>query len=251
MADLRAGDVDYEALGHSYSTHRRTDAHIAAHIHEALGSARTVLNVGAGAGSYEPEGRYVLAVEPSASMRAQRPPSLAPAINARAEALPLDDRAVDASMAVLTVHQWADYRKGLSELRRVTRGPIVLLVFDEALASFWLHDYVPELLAVERRHRTIDAMCDALGPGTDVRHVPVPRDCADGFTESFYARPERFLDPGVRRSQSVWKFVGADVEERFITRLGEDLRSGRWDRQYGQWRTMPFFDGALRLVVRR
>ena len=250
MRSTPAGDFDYELQGHGYTAERRTDPRIAAVVHEGLGAARTVVNVGAGAGSYEPEDRYVLAVEPSPAMRAERPSHLAPAIDAVAEALPLDDRSVDAAMAVITVHQWADARGGLSELRRVSRGPVVVLTFDaEALSRFWLADYVPELIEHERRRLPpIDAICSALGPGARVREVPVPADCLDGFLEAFYARPERFLDESVRRSQSAWAFVDPSVEARFVTSLGSDLRSGVWEERYGAWRSRPAFKGALRLI---
>jgi SAM-dependent methyltransferase len=145
------GDVDYGKFGAGYATQRRADRRIAARIHQALGDARTVLNVGAGAGSYEPEDREVIAIEPSEAMRAQRPKHLAQAIDAIAEQLPLVDRSVDASMALVTVHQWRDLNKGIAELRRVTRGPIVVLTFDgDALDRYWLAHYAPELISVER-----------------------------------------------------------------------------------------------------
>jgi methyltransferase family protein len=246
-----AGDFDYDTHGHGYVQLRRTDPRIAALVHEALGAARTVLNVGAGAGSYEPEDRYVLALEPSAAMRAQRPPQLTPAIHGIAEALPLDDQSVDASMAMVTVHQWADLDKGLAELRRVTRGPIVVLTFDgEALDRYWLAEYAPELIAAERRrYPAIDAICAKLGGVTEVRAVPIPIDCVDGFTEAYYARPERFLDPAVRRAQSAWGFVAEDAQTRFASRLEADLTSGEWDKKYGGWRQMPWFEGSMRLIV--
>jgi hypothetical protein len=246
-----AGDFDYDTHGHGYAQLRRTDPRIAALLHEALGAARTVLNVGAGAGSYEPEERYVLALEPSATMRAQRPPQLTPAIHGSASALPLDDQSVDASMATVTVHQWADLDKGLGELRRVTRGPIVVLTFDgQALDRYWLADYAPELIAVERRrYPAITAICAGLGGATEVRAIPIPIDCVDGFTEAYYARPERFLDGAVRRAQSAWGFVAEEAQARFVTRLGADIASGAWDKKYGEWRQLPSFEGSLRLIV--
>lgn len=248
-----AGDFNYEQHGQGYARQRRTDPRIARMVHQALGSARTVLNVGAGAGSYEPEDRYVLALEPSAVMRAQRPAHLAPAIHGVAEDIPLDDQSVDASMAMVTVHQWADLNKGLSELVRVTRGPIVILTFDrDALDRFWLADYVPELVTVERRRfPPIETICAGLRGKVEVRAVPVPVDCVDGFSEAFYARPEYLLDPSVRRAQSAWGFVEEGVQERFVKTLGDDLRSGAWDQRYGEWRRLPFFEGSLRLIVRR
>ncbi|HEX8036663.1 MAG TPA: methyltransferase domain-containing protein [Ktedonobacterales bacterium] len=246
-----AGDFDYDTHGQGYAQQRRADPRIAALVHGVLGAAHTVLNVGAGSGSYEPTDRYVLALEPSATMRAQRPPHLAPAIHGIAEALPLDDQSVDAAMALVTVHQWADLEAGLRELRRVTRGPIVVLTFDgAALDRFWLADYAPELIAAERRrYPAIDALCATLGGTTEVRVVPIPSDCVDGFTEAFYARPERFLDPAVRRAQSAWGFVGEEAQARFVRTLRADLASGAWDDKYGSWRQLPAFEGSLRLLV--
>ncbi|ETK30640.1 class I SAM-dependent methyltransferase [Microbispora sp. ATCC PTA-5024] len=152
MTTVRAGDVDYDAHGHGYAVQRRTDPRIAARVHAAIGEGRSLINVGAGAGSYEPDDRYVVAVEPSAVMRAQRPAHRVPALDAAAERLPFDDGAFDAALASITVHQWADPDRGLSELRRVTRGPVVVLTFDgDALDLIWLAEYVPELIAAERR----------------------------------------------------------------------------------------------------
>lgn len=247
-----AGDVDYDRHGQNYSFQRRTDPRIAQWIHRALGDARTVLNVGAGAGSYEPEDRYVLAVEPSEAMRIQRPKRLAPAIQGIAEQLPLDDQSVDASMALLTVHQWRDIDQGLKELRRVTRGPIVVLTFDgDAMDRYWLARYIPELIAVERgRFPTLERISSGLGGVTEILGVPVPIDCVDGFAEAFYARPESFLDAVVRRSQSAWSFISEGDRQRFVRKLADDLKTGFWDQTFGAWRTMPTFDGSLRLLVR-
>jgi len=248
-----AGDVDYAAHGQGYGRQRRTDPRIEAWVHAALGDARSVLNVGAGAGSYEPLDRHVLAIEPAAAMRAQRPAHLTPAVDAVAGKLPLDDQTFDAAMALLTVHQWPDLAKGLAELRRVTRGPIVLLTFDgDALDRWWMADYAPEMLAVERRRMPpIARLVDGLGGACEVRAIPIPDDCVDGFSEAFYARPEAFLDPAVRRSQSAWSFVPDDVHARIVQRLGADLASGQWDRRHGAWRGKPFFEGSLRGIVSR
>lgn len=246
-----AGDVDYGVHGQGYARQRRTDPRIAEFVHRALGSARTVLNVGAGAGSYEPQDRYVIAIEPSAAMRAQRPPHLSPAIQGVAEELPLDDRSVDGSMALITVHQWKNFEKGLNEMRRVTCGPILVLTFDgDALDRFWLADYAPQMIAVEsRRFPKIEKICQILGGKTEVQIIPIPIDCIDGFNEAFYARPEQFLDPAVRRSQSAWSFVDAAGQEKFEKTLRGDLESGVWDQRYGKWRTQPFYEGSLRLIV--
>ena len=248
-----AGDVDYAAHGQGYGRQRRADPRIEAWVHAALGDARTVLNVGAGTGSYEPTDRQVLAIEPSAAMRAQRPARLTPAVDAVAERLPLDDQSVDAAMALVTVHQWPDLAKGLRELRRVTRGPIVVLTFDgDALDRYWLADYAAEMLAVERRrYPPIATLVETLGGACEVHAVPIPVDCVDGFSEAFYARPEAFLDPAVRRSQSAWSFVPDEVQARIVERLGADLASGAWDRRYREWRAKPFFEGSLRGIVSR
>ena len=246
-----AGDVDYELAGAGYAARRRTDPRIAALVHDALGAARTVLNVGAGAGSYEPDDRYVVALEPSAAMRAQRPAHAVPAVDGVAGHLPFDDRSFDASMATVTVHQWPDVHAGLREMRRVTRGPVVVLTFDgDVLDRFWLADYVPELIEAERRrYPAPDVIGDLLGGGASVRTVPVHRDCLDGFTEAYFARPEAFLEEETRRSQSAWGFVDDGVEDRFVARLRSDLDTGVWDQRYGSLRAQEVFAGALRLVV--
>ena len=248
-----AGDVDYATHGQGYGRQRRTDPRLEAWVHAALGGAHTVLNVGAGAGSYEPTDRHVLAIEPSAAMRAQRPAHLTPAVDAVAEKLPLDDQSFDAAMALVTVHQWPDLARGLSELRRVTRGPIVVLTFDgDALDRWWLADYAPEMLAVERRRfPSIARLVEGLGGACEVHTLPIPIDCVDRFSEAFYARPKTFLDPTVRRSQSAWSFVSDDVQTRIVQRLSADLASGEWDRRHGAWRAKPTFEGSLRGIVSR
>jgi SAM-dependent methyltransferase len=248
-----AGDVDYDAHGGGYARRRRPDPRIAARVHAALGAARTVVNVGAGAGSYEPDDRHVVAIEPSAAMRAQRPRGLAPAIDATAERLPFDDGAVDAALATVTIHQWADPDLGLREMRRVARGPVVILTFDgDALDTLWLREYVPALLSAERaRLPAIDHVRAVLGGTSTVAEVPIPLDCTDGFAEAFYGRPERFLDPEVRRAQSAWGFVEEADARRGLERLAHDLASGAWDARFGALRTLPEFGGPLRLIVAR
>jgi len=248
-----AGDVDYAIHGIGYAAQRRADPPIGRLLHAALGDARTVLNVGAGAGSYEPIDRYVVAVEPSRAMRRLRGVDRVPAIDAAAEALPFDDASFDAAMATITVHQWHDLARGLGELRRVTRGPIAILTFDSEVADrFWLADYVPELIAVERRrYPSIARIASLLGGFSEVAVVPIPVDCADGFSEAFYARPEAFLDPAVRAAQSAWGFIDAEVVARFVETLRRDLESGRWDARYGDWRRLDRYEGSLRLIVNR
>lgn len=249
--DGSAGDVDYGHIGGTYSKYRRPDPRIARHIHEALGEAITVLNVGAGTGSYEPQDRRVVAIEPSASMRAQRPPELAVAIDARAENLPFADGQFDAAMATFTVHQWTDLCVGLREMRRVTLGPVVVLTCDPAVVrQYWLDEYAPEVLATEaRRYPSIEAITDALGGSTAILPVPIPLECSDGFNEAYYGRPEGLLDAGARLACSAWSFVEPSVAAGYAARLHEDLVSGAWDLRFGHLRTQPWFDGSLRLIV--
>jgi SAM-dependent methyltransferase len=252
--DRPAGDFDYEQRGTCYAVLRRPDPRIGARVHAALGNSRTVLNVGAGAGSYEPADRYVLAVEPSAAMRAQRPRDAAPAVDATAEQLPFDDDSFDAAMATVTVHQWSDVEQGLREMRRVSRGPVVVLTFDApALRRFWLADYVPEVVTTEEaRFPAVELVADVLTAGsTEVRVdvVPVPRDCVDGFGEAYYARPEAFLRPEVRAATSGLVLTDAAAVQRGLDRLERDLADGTWDRQHGHWRQREEYAGALRLVV--
>ena len=243
------GDFDYEAHGAGYAAIRRSDPRIEALVHAALGDARTVLNVGAGAGSYEPTDRYVIALEPAAAMRAQRVG--VPAIVGFAEALPLDDGAVDAVMAMMTVHQWSDLGRGLAELRRVARGPVVVLAGDgDSLPRYWLNDYAPDLIAAERRrYPPIEYIAARIGARAEVQAVPIHLDCADGFTEAFYGRPERLLDPAVRKAQSSWGFLPEGAEARFVAALRADLASGRWDTRHGHLRTQPTFESSMRLIV--
>lgn len=247
------GQFDYDKDGSQYSGYRRADPRISKYIWEALGDSRTVLNVGAGAGSYEPTDRYVLPVEPSEVMRSQRPPHLPPAIRATAASIPLDDKSVDAAMAVLTVHHWPDRSKGLKEIRRVTKGPIVIMTFDSsAPTDFWMFDYCPEMKDVEnKRYQDISSITDCLSGSNEIIPIPVPIDCTDKFQVALYARPNDFLNPEVRKSQSAWKFLPPGAEERFVQRLSSDLVSGDWDRKYGHLKKQNFINCQLRLIVAR
>jgi SAM-dependent methyltransferase len=244
------GKVDYERHGLTYADHRASDPRIAARIHAALGDARTVVNVGAGTGSYEPTDRWLLAVEPSATMRAQRPPEAAPALDARAEALPFDDDSFDAAMACVTIHHWEPPDAGLAELRRVARGPVVVFTFDLDGLPAWQQDHLAEGLTIERpRFPSLDAVATALGGRTRVERIPTPGDCADGFFEAFWRRPESLLDPQVRAAQSMWALLPGGAEERMIERLDAALSSGAWDAEHGHLRDLASYDGGLRLVV--
>lgn len=184
-------------------------------------------------------------------MRAQRPPHLGAAVDAVAEDLTFADKSFDASMAIVTVHQWSNLEKGLAEMRRVTRGPVVLLVCDPALMmDYWLSDYIPEVRAVEAsRFPAMGRIAAALGGRVEVRPVPIPLHCRDGFNEAYYGRPEALLDPEARLACSSWSLVPPAAVERFVRHLSADLASGRWDERYGHLRSQPFFDGPLRLIV--
>jgi SAM-dependent methyltransferase len=242
--------VDYEQHGRTYARHRRPDPRIEARIHAALGDAKTVLNVGAGSGSYEPADRSVVAVEPSATMRAQRPAGSLPAIDARAEALPFDDDSFDAAMACVTIHHWEPPEAGLAEMRRVARGPVVVFTFHLDGLPAWQQDYLAEGLALERpRFQPLDLVANALGGQTRVEHIPTPADCTDGFFEAFWNRPEQLLDPAVRAAQSMWALLPPCGESEIVERLGDALRSGAWDSEHGRLRGMDAYDGALRLVI--
>ena len=245
---------NYDKLGQKYSGHRQTDPRIAEYVNNALSNAKTVLNVGAGAGSYEPKDRYVAAVEPSFVMREQRlKNNRTPAINAKGDNLPFDDNSFDATMAMVTIHHWPDIDKGLKELKRVTKEQVIIMTFDpDALNNFWNASYFPELIAVEKaRYPSIDFIKKSLGGKCEVVEVPIPLDCIDGFQEAFYGRPEAFLDKEVRLSQSAWGFLSDDVQTKLVKRLDDDLKSCEWDKKYGHFRTEPTFTCALRLIISR
>jgi len=251
--DGGAGDADYGVIGREYVAYRRPEPRIAAMILAALGPARRVLNVGAGAGSYEPTDREVVAVEPSAAMRAQRPAHLTAAIDATAERLPFPDGHFDAAMTTFSIHQWPDLEAGLAEMRRVTTGPVVVLTCDPDLVQrFWLNDYAPGVLAAEaRRYPAPDRVASALGGGAEITPVPIPLHCQDGFNEAYYGRPERLLDAGARLACSAWSFVDDATARACVDHLARDLVSGAWDARLGHLRAQPEFDGSLRLIVSR
>lgn len=238
----------YDDIGIGYGAYRRPDPRIAARIAQALGAARSVVNVGAGAGSYEPADRAVAAVEPSAEMVSQRAASAAPAVRASAEHLPFRDRAFDAAMAVLTIHHWPDWRAGISEMRRVARGPIVILTYDPDHSGFWLvREYFPEIQALDRKTMPrLAEIKEVLGP-VEAHPVPVPADCTDGFLGAYWRRPEAYLDAGARRAISVFARIG-DLQPG-LTRLRADLADGTWVRRHGALLAQPELDIGYRLVV--
>ena len=241
----------YDRIGLGYTTTRHADPRIAAAIRAALGDARTVVNVGAGAGAYEPHDRRVVAVEPSTAMIAQRPAGAAPCIQAVAEQLPLRDRAFDASLAVLTLHHWTDRTAGLAELRRVARRRVVILTWDPATgAEFWLvAEYFPEILALDLpRFPPVATIEQSLG-GARTNAVLVPHDCSDGFLGAFWRRPEAYLDPGVRGAMSGFALLDPERVQHGVARLADDLRSGRWDARHGALRQRESLDLGYRLIV--
>ncbi len=238
----------YDRIGQNYDRLRRPDPRIAQPIHAALGDAHTVLNVGAGTGSYEPPDRDVTALEPSAVMRAQRPADAAPAVEGMAEDLPFADDSFDAAMAVLTVHHWTDQTQGLREMRRVARGPVVIVTFDPDSRP-WLTDYLPELAALDSRQMPeMDACAQALGP-VDIVPLPIPHDCTDGFLYAYWRRPEAYLDPDLRAgSSSFWTLPSL---EDGLERLRRDLESGAWARRYADVLDTESYDAGYRLVIAR
>ncbi len=210
-----SGATVYDLIGRDYARTRKPDTRIAAVVAEALGDCASVVNVGAGTGSYEPTDRPVLAVEPSEVMIRQRPPTAAPAICARAEALPLDSNSFDAVMAILTIHHWEDRARGIAELRRVARRRVVLLTWDPSFVrSFWLTDYLPSMAEIEpTRFPSIDDDARALGDARVVS-VAVPHDCTDGFLGANWRRPAAYLDEEVRSNISGIALLAASEVRR-------------------------------------
>lgn len=239
----------YDRIGLDYANLRRPDPRIAQQVEAALGDALTVLNVGAGAGGYEPAGRDVTAVEPSAVMTGQREGRAARLVQSRAEDLPFGSGVFDASMAVLTIHHWSDKAQGVAEMRRVTRagGPIVFLTYDPAFRGFWLADYFPALVTLDEvQMPAISAYEGWLGP-VRVAPVLIPHDCTDGFLAGYWRRPAAYLDARVRAAMSSFWAIG-DVTDG-LARLEADLESGAWEQRYGTLLGMEALDCGYRLVT--
>jgi SAM-dependent methyltransferase len=243
---------DYDQFGKNYSEIRQEDPSIAQLVYGELADCHTILNVGAGAGSYEPKDKYVLALEPSAEMRKQRnTKGKMPAIIGISDAIPFDNDSFDASMSILSIHHWGNLEKGLSELKRVSKRKILIMTFDpEKLGNSWIAKYFPEIIDVERkRYPNISQLVDFFQCEEKIISVPLPFDCKDGFTEAYYGRPEAFLNKKVREAQSDWGFINEDVEEKIVKKLRDDILSGLWDRLYGEHRHMKEFESALRILV--
>jgi len=240
--------VLYDEIGKDYRTQRMPDPRVAAAIDRALGEARSVANVGAGTGSYEPPGRTIVAVEPAMTMIRQRPHNAALAVRAVAEQLPLRDKCVDAAMAVLTLHHWQDVAKGLCELRRIARDRVVILTYDPLDAGFWLTtEYFPAIAAKDRlQFPAVNAIAGILGR-TTVQSLPVPKDCVDGFLGAYWSRPHAYLEPSVRSGMSA--FANLDGLEEGLHRLRNDLDSGIWHQKFGALTGNEELDIGYRLVV--
>jgi len=240
----------YDTIGATYTSTRRPDPRIAAQIHAALGVAETVVDVGAGAGSYEPP-QTVLAIEPSSVMIAQRPAGAAQAVQAAAESIPLRDDAADAVMALLTVHHWTDLEAGIAELRRIARRRVVVLSWDQSVTrECWLlSEYLPEAAAFDdARAIPVDRLAALLG-ATRIEPVPIPHDCTDGFAVAYWRRPEAYLDPVVRAGISMLAQTGEEAIAPGLSRLADDLSSGRWHDRHADLLTLDQADVGYRLLV--
>ncbi len=241
----------YDRIGTSYTRTRRTDPRVAGRVNAALGDAQTIVNIGAGAGSYEPADREVIAVEPSPTMIAQRAVGAAPALRAYAESLPFRDNTFDAALAIFTVHHWSDTRRGLLELARVARRQAILSYDAIVEDNFWLvEDYFPEIGALDNDNReyTSEAIARVLDV-MQVEPVPVPSDCIDGFAACYWNRPEAYIDPDVQAGISGIARLDPAVRERGTERLRADLASGAWDARHGHLRALTELDVGYRLIV--
>lgn len=241
----------YDRIGVGYAGVRRPDPRIHARVLAALEGCRTVVNVGAGTGSYEPADRWVLGVEPSAEMIRQRAPSAAPCIQATAESLPFVDGSVDAATAFLTIHHWTDRDRGLAEMRRIAKRRVVVFTWLTSFArDYWMNDaYLPEVAALDAgRFPTIEQIEGVIGPVT-VHTIPIPHDCADGFYGAYWRRPEAFLDPRVRAGISIFQQIDRPILERALGALARDIDSGAWSARFSHVTNLQDLDLGYRLVV--
>ncbi|NOX39172.1 MAG: class I SAM-dependent methyltransferase [Alphaproteobacteria bacterium] len=239
----------YDTIGLNYASGRRTDPRIAKEIHAHLGRAKTVLNVGAGSGSYEPTHLKITAVEPSLELIRQRPASDVIVVQAHAEDLPFQGNTFDVALAILIVHHWSNAQKGLSEMRRVTRGKIIIFTFDPLATDFWLSDYLPELGTLDQKQMlSIADFETVLGP-VDRINVPIPHDCIDGLLCAYWCRPAAYLEPDVRRSMSSFSKISNVTEG--LQRLEDDIQTGEWARKYSRFLDQDSYDFGYHLVVTR
>ena len=247
MASVSRSRERYDTIGQGYRRHRRPDPRVAARLHAHLDGATRILDIGAGAGSYEPSDRFVVAVDPSAVMLGQHPGSRR--VQGVAEHLPFPDGAFDAAMGIFTVHHWIDMDAGLAELRRVSRRQVLLTFDHEMEGRFWLSDYVPAMLS--QQHSWKATLEGVMGPlGTErVEVLPVPHDCVDGFMAAYWRRPERYLDPTVRAGISGLALLAPGEIEPGMRRLADDLASGVWHQRYGHLLDLDELDCGYRIVV--
>ncbi len=237
----------YDTIGKGYAEYRKPDPRIATQIEDALGGARTIVNIGAGTGSYEIPGKHIAAVEPSAEMRAQRAPDAVKAIEGSAEAIPFPDKSFDAATAFLTTHHWADQEKGLREMKRVARKRCVFFDQDFTGIDFWLlNDYFPDVIPNFSALLPLDKAQQVFG-AIRIVPVPVPHDCTDGFMCAYWRRPQAYLDAGVRGAISFFSWA-RDVDER-IAKLRSDLEDGAWVRRNGHILQETERDFGYRLVI--
>jgi Methyltransferase domain len=241
----------YDRIGRTYGRYRKPDARIEAQIAAALGTARTIVGVGSGTGSYEPRGRRVVAVEPSVTMIAQRPPAAAPVVRAVAERLPFRDGAFDVALALLTIHHWQDVGLGFDELERVAPVQVFFTWDPDVYRQHWLFtEYLPEITEAERDLPAMEEICRRF-PRYEVQTIPIPWDCTDGFCTAYWRRPEMYLDPGARAAISPFAQLDEKIAESAMDRLRSDLSDGTWDRRHGRLRSMDSFDCGCRLVITR
>ena len=239
-------DAVYDTIGKRYTSKRQTDPRIYQQLREAIGDARRILNAGAGTGSYEPPELEVVALEPSSTMLAQRAPDAAPAVQGRVEQLPFPDNSFDLAMGVLTLHHWSDQQRGLEELARVASGNVMLLTWFAVRDSFWLTDYFPAIIHLDRGNFPDLAFYESvLGP-VEVTDIPIPHDCQDGFLCAYWRRPEAYLDPEVRNAISTFSMMRNEAVG--LEKLAGDLQSGAWEAKYGELLTMDSCDFGYRLL---
>jgi SAM-dependent methyltransferase len=243
---ITMSEQTYDRIGRGYASKRLADPRLAREIGHALGEARLIVNVGAGSGSYEPTDRFVVAVEPAATMIRQRPATAAPALRGYAHALPFGEGTFDAALAILTIHHWPDWRAGLREMARVSRDRMVLFTWDPTSDGFWLRDYLPDLLERDRGKFPEPVSIAAYLGGAEVRPVPIPHDCSDGFMGAYWRRPLAYLDPNARAAIST---LASGSSAAGLDRLAEDVADGTWIRKYADIVKREVLDVGYRLIV--
>ena len=239
--------VDYDQLAEQYRKYRKPDPKIAARIQFHIQGAQRVLNVGAGMGSYEPEGCEVIAIEPSYEMISKRKRTKAILVQGFAQDLPFRDNVFDISMGILTMHHWSDIAIGLQEMLRVSKNKIVLFTWIGYGSDFWLEEYIPEIKGVdEKLFPTLEELNRLLGT-ISVETIEIPYDCTDGFMCAYWRRPAAYLDPNVTKAISTFSRI-PDFQEGF-NRLQDDINSGMWHKKQNHLLEKESFDLGYRLVV--